>query len=52
MLKMINTRYSNDMLMRHKKKEGLEKLIEAKNNSLETLKVYYVINNIYTNVEL
>lgn len=36
---MINTRFSNDMLMRHKKKEAFEQLIETKTNSLEALKV-------------
>lgn len=40
---MINTRYSNDMLLRHKKKINLQQSIEMKTNSLDILKVSLVI---------
>lgn len=36
---MINTRYNNDMLIRHKKKESLQQSIEFKTKSLDMLKV-------------
>lgn len=39
LLKMINNRYSTDMLTRHKKRESFQHYIESKTESVETLKV-------------
>lgn len=43
-LDVINNRYSNDMLMRYNKRESLHQRIKSKINSLETLKVYTILN--------
>lgn len=48
-LKMFSNRFSKDMLMRYKKKIGLEQSIKEKKTTVETLKVYFKFDRwVYT----